>query len=146
MSQDRWNAYVAYHLACVRARIHETERLMRPPTPEELLCLQKAMQRLREQEAYLAAMHGVETLLGVCEPALNGDAPSCPAHQVLPDNRLPLSALPSRTMAQRLARVAGASLHVRWRNRLLGITFVLLNIWNPSDWGRCVHPSEEQRP
>ena len=40
----------------VRARIQETERLMRPPLPEELLCLHKAMQRLKEQEAYLAAI------------------------------------------------------------------------------------------
>ena len=54
MPEDRWSTYVAYRLACVRERIQETERLMRPPTPEELLCLQKAMQRLKEQEAYLA--------------------------------------------------------------------------------------------
>jgi hypothetical protein len=78
MSQDRWNAYVAYRLACVRARIQETERLMRPPTPEELLCLQKAMQRLNEQEVYLAAMLGVATPPGVCDPSLNGDAPVMP--------------------------------------------------------------------
>jgi hypothetical protein len=30
MSQDRCNTYVAYRLACVRERIQETERLMRP--------------------------------------------------------------------------------------------------------------------
>jgi len=78
MSQDRWNAYVAYRLACVRGRIQETERLMRPPTPEELLCLQKAMQRLEAQEAYLVAMLGVATTPGVCDPALNGDAPVMP--------------------------------------------------------------------
>jgi hypothetical protein len=78
MSQDRWSTYVAYRLACVRTRIQETERLMRPPTPEELLCLQKTMQRLREQEAYLVAMLGVATPPGVCEPALNGDAPVMP--------------------------------------------------------------------
>jgi len=78
MSQDRWNAYVAYRLACVRGRIQETERLMRPPTPEELLCLQKAMQRLKAQEAYLAAMLGVAPPPGVCDPALNGDAPVMP--------------------------------------------------------------------
>ena len=78
MTEDRWSTYVAYRLACVRARIQETERLMRPPTPEELLCLQKAMQRLREQEAYLAAMLGVATPSGVCDPALNGDATVMP--------------------------------------------------------------------
>jgi hypothetical protein len=78
MPEDRWSTYVAYRLACVRARIQETERLMRPPTPEELLCLQKAMQRLREQEAYLVAMLGVGTPPGVCDPALNGDAPVMP--------------------------------------------------------------------
>jgi hypothetical protein len=78
MPEDRWGTYVTYRLACVRKRIQEMERLMRPPTPEELLCLQKAMQRLKEQEAYLAAMLGVETPLGVCNPALNGDAPVMP--------------------------------------------------------------------
>ena len=56
MPQDRCNAYVAYRLACVRERIQETERLMRPPTPEELLCLQKACRRLKEQEAQLASI------------------------------------------------------------------------------------------
>src|SRR5262245_49501323 len=99
MSQDRWSTYVAYRLACVRARIQETERLMRPPAPEELLCLQKAMQRLREQEAYLVAMLGVAPPPGVCDPALNGGAPSCPGHQVLPDSRLLPSALPHVTTA-----------------------------------------------
>jgi hypothetical protein len=78
MSQDRWNVYVAYRLACVRARIQETQRLMRPPTPDELLCLHKAMQRLTEQEAYLAAMLGVATPPGVGDPSLNGDAPVMP--------------------------------------------------------------------
>ena len=39
-----------------RARIQETERLMRPPTPEELLCLQKAVDRLKEQEATLSSI------------------------------------------------------------------------------------------
>jgi hypothetical protein len=78
MPEDRWSTYVAYRLACVRGRIQETERLMRPPTPEELVCLQKAMQRLKEQEAYLAAMLGVSTPPGVCDPALNGGAPVMP--------------------------------------------------------------------
>jgi hypothetical protein len=78
MPEDRWSTYVAYRLACVRERIQETERLMRPPTPEELLCLQKAMQRLTEREAYLAAMLGVRMPPGVCDPALNGDAPVIP--------------------------------------------------------------------
>ena len=78
MPEDRWSTYVAYRLACVRERIQETERLMRPPTPEELLCLQKAMQRLKEQEAYLAAVLGVATPPGVWDPTLNGDAPVMP--------------------------------------------------------------------
>jgi hypothetical protein len=56
MSQDHCNAYVAYRLACVRERIRETERLMRPPTPEELLCLEKVLQRLKEQEVQLTAL------------------------------------------------------------------------------------------
>ena len=54
MSQDRCTAYVAYRLACVRERIQETERLMRPPTPEELHGLHKVLQRLKEQETQLA--------------------------------------------------------------------------------------------
>jgi hypothetical protein len=54
MPEDPWSTYVAYRLACVRERIQETERLMRPPTPEELLCLQKALHHLKEQEAALA--------------------------------------------------------------------------------------------
>jgi hypothetical protein len=78
MPEDRWNAYVAYRLACVRERIQETERLMRPPMPEELLCLQQVLQRLKEQETYLAAMLRVATPPGVCDPALNGDAPVIP--------------------------------------------------------------------
>jgi hypothetical protein len=53
MSQDRCNTYVAHRLACVRERIQETERLMRPPMPEELRCLQKVLQRLKEQEVQL---------------------------------------------------------------------------------------------
>jgi hypothetical protein len=63
----------------VRARIQETEWLMRPPTPEERLCLQQAMQRLKEQEAYLAAMLGVATPPGVCDPSLNGETPVIPS-------------------------------------------------------------------
>ena len=54
MPQDHCNAYVAYRLVCVRERIQETERLMRPPTPEEIHCLQKVLQRLKEQETQLA--------------------------------------------------------------------------------------------
>jgi hypothetical protein len=83
MPEDRWSTYVAYRLACVRERIQETERLMRPPTSEELLCLQKAMQRLKAQEAYLAAMLGVGTPPEVCNPALNGDAPVMPRPSAL---------------------------------------------------------------
>jgi hypothetical protein len=56
MLQDRWKAYLAYRMARVRARIAETERLMRPPTPEELVALQHALQRLREQEAQLTRL------------------------------------------------------------------------------------------
>jgi hypothetical protein len=56
MPEDRCNAYVAYRLACVRERIQETERLMRPPTPEELRRLQKVLQRLKAQEVQLTAL------------------------------------------------------------------------------------------
>ena len=56
MPENRWTAYVAYRLERVRERIQETERLMRPPTPEELLCLQKVLHRLKEQEATLASL------------------------------------------------------------------------------------------
>jgi hypothetical protein len=56
MPEYRWSAYVAYRLACVRERIQETERLMRPPTPEELVYLQKVLDRLKEQEATLASI------------------------------------------------------------------------------------------
>ena len=54
MPQDCWNTYVSYRLACVRERIQETERLMRPPTPDELSGLEKALRRLKEQEAQLS--------------------------------------------------------------------------------------------
>jgi len=53
MPRHCWKAYVAYCLACVRDRIQETECLMRPPTPQELLYLQQVLQRLKEQEAQL---------------------------------------------------------------------------------------------
>jgi hypothetical protein len=53
MPEDRWSTYVAYRLACVRHRIQETERLMRPPTPEEILCLHEVLRRLKEQEVVL---------------------------------------------------------------------------------------------
>jgi hypothetical protein len=56
MLLDRWKAYLAYRIARVRARIAETERLRRPPTPEELIALQHALQRLREQEAQLTRL------------------------------------------------------------------------------------------
>jgi hypothetical protein len=56
MPEDRWSAYVAYRLERVRERIQETERLMRPPTPEELLCLQKVLHRLKEQEVTLTSL------------------------------------------------------------------------------------------
>jgi hypothetical protein len=54
MPKDRWSTYVVYRQACVRQGIQDTERLMRPPTPEELLCLQRTLQRLKEQEAALS--------------------------------------------------------------------------------------------
>ena len=59
MPEDRWSTYVAYRLACVRECIQETERLMRPPTPEEFLYLQKTLRRLKEQESTLAYMLAV---------------------------------------------------------------------------------------
>jgi hypothetical protein len=59
MPEDRWSTYVAYRLACVRECIQETERLMRPPTPEELLYLQNTLRRLKEQESTLVYMLAV---------------------------------------------------------------------------------------
>jgi hypothetical protein len=56
MPEDRWSTYVAYRLERVRERIQETERLMRPPTPEELLCLQKVLHRLKEQDVTLTSL------------------------------------------------------------------------------------------
>jgi hypothetical protein len=58
MCQERWKAYVTYRLARVRARIQETERLMRPPTTEELAPLQQRLQRLKEQEAQYVSLLG----------------------------------------------------------------------------------------
>jgi hypothetical protein len=68
MPEDPWSTYVAYRLACVRERIQETERLMRPPTPEELLGLQKALHRLKEQEAALAYILTTGPA-GFCDPS-----------------------------------------------------------------------------
>ena len=53
MPQNDWTAYVADRLARVRECIQETERLMRPPTAEELLCLQSTLQGLQEQDMQL---------------------------------------------------------------------------------------------
>jgi hypothetical protein len=78
MSQDRRSTSVESRRAGGRARIQETERLMRPPTPEALLCLQQAMPRPQEQEANLSAMLGVATPPGGGDPALNSDAPVMP--------------------------------------------------------------------
>lgn len=68
MLQEHSKAYIAYYRARVRARIHETERLMRPPTPEELVPLQKALQRLREQEAQLTRLLTGEPSPGLFDP------------------------------------------------------------------------------
>jgi hypothetical protein len=68
MPQDRYQAYVAYRLACVRARIQETEQLMRPPTLEELVPLHQRLQRLKEQEAQLTSLLTREPPLGLCDP------------------------------------------------------------------------------
>ena len=68
MPEDPWSTYVKYRLACVRERILETERLMRPRTPEELRCLQKALHRLKEQEAALAYILAAGPT-GFCDPA-----------------------------------------------------------------------------
>jgi hypothetical protein len=68
MSQHRWKAYLAYRMARVRARIQETERLMRPPTPEELIPLQKTLQRLKEQEAQLARLMAAEPPTELFDP------------------------------------------------------------------------------
>jgi hypothetical protein len=61
MLHERWKAYLTYRRARVRARIQETERLMRPPTPEELVPLQKVLQRLKEQEAQLTHLLTIES-------------------------------------------------------------------------------------
>jgi hypothetical protein len=68
MLHERWKAYPAYRRARVRARIQETERLMRPPTPEELVSLQKVLQRLKEQEAQLTYLLTVEPPRGLFDP------------------------------------------------------------------------------
>jgi hypothetical protein len=68
MFHERWKAYLAYRRARVRARIQETERLMRPPTPEELVPLQKMLQRLKEQEAQLTHLLTVESPAGLFDP------------------------------------------------------------------------------
>ncbi len=68
MLQHRWKAYLAYRMARVRARIQETERLMRPPTPEELVPLQKALQRLNEYEAQLTGLLTAEPPPGLFDP------------------------------------------------------------------------------
>jgi hypothetical protein len=68
MLQDRWKAYLTYRMARVRARIAETERLMRPPTPEELVALQRALQRLREQESQLTCLLTAEPPSGLFDP------------------------------------------------------------------------------
>jgi hypothetical protein len=68
MLQERWKAYVAYRLRRVQARLQETERLMRPPTPEELLSLQQALQQLKAQEAHLTCLLTTEPTPGLFDP------------------------------------------------------------------------------
>jgi hypothetical protein len=68
MPQERWKAYLAHRIACVRERIHETERLMRPPTPQELICLEQALQRLKAQEATLTYTLAAGPPAGLFDP------------------------------------------------------------------------------
>jgi hypothetical protein len=68
MRQERWKTYLTYRLRRVRARIQDTERLMRPPTPEELVALQNTRRRLKEQEAQLVHLLTVEPPLGLFDP------------------------------------------------------------------------------
>lgn len=68
MSEDCWKAYLTHRMACVRQRIQETERLMRPPTAPELICLQKALQRLKEQEAHLTHLLAPAQPSGLFDP------------------------------------------------------------------------------
>ena len=68
MPQDGWNTYIAHRIACVRERIHETERLMRPPTPQELVWLQKTLQRLKEQEAAFTRILATALPTGLFDP------------------------------------------------------------------------------
>jgi hypothetical protein len=56
MREDRWKAYLTHRIARVRARIQETERLMRPPTPQELISLGKELELLKAQERRLSQM------------------------------------------------------------------------------------------
>ncbi len=56
MREDRWRAYLTHRIARVRARIQETERLMRPPTPQELISLRKELELLKAQETRLTEM------------------------------------------------------------------------------------------
>jgi hypothetical protein len=56
MSHERWTAYLTFRMARLRARIQRTERLMRPPTPEEVVALGRELERLKVQEAQLTRL------------------------------------------------------------------------------------------
>jgi hypothetical protein len=56
MPHERWIAYLTYRLTRLRRRIHETERLLRPPTPEEAAALRRQLDRLKANEAKLTRL------------------------------------------------------------------------------------------
>jgi hypothetical protein len=56
MSQERWITYLTHRIARLRKRIEQTERLMRPPTPEELVALRQELELLKAREAKLTRM------------------------------------------------------------------------------------------
>jgi uncharacterized protein involved in exopolysaccharide biosynthesis len=56
MRENHWKAYLTHRIARVRARIQETERLMRPPTQQELISLSKELELLKAQEKRLTQM------------------------------------------------------------------------------------------
>jgi hypothetical protein len=56
MPHERWTAYLRDRLTRLRTRIHETERLMRPPTAEEAATLRRQLDLLKAKEAKLTRL------------------------------------------------------------------------------------------
>jgi hypothetical protein len=72
MLHDRWQVYLTHRIACVQERIRETERLMRPPTPEELVALQQELELLKCQEAKLTCILEVSQPPGLFDSPCQG--------------------------------------------------------------------------